>query len=88
LGKDETLNYIHEIENFMGRKRITKNGPRIIDIDIIFFNKEIYKNEKLDIPHPRMHERMFVLEPLKEISCDIVHPVLHKTIDELINLIL
>ncbi len=71
----------------MGRKRTIKNGPRIIDIDIIFFNKEIYESENFTIPHPRMHERLFVLEPLKEIGCDIVHPVLQKTIDELIKLL-
>lgn len=58
-------------------------GPRYIDIDIIFFNDEIIDTELLKIPHPRLHLRNFVLIPLLEIAADMVHPVLHKTIETL-----
>ena len=60
-----------------------KNGPRIIDLDILFYGNGIINEKGLTIPHPRLHERLFVLQPLKEISKNFVHPILKKSILEL-----
>ena len=69
----------------MGRKREVKIGPRTIDIDILLFNNEIIHQPHLTIPHPRLHERRFALTPLAEIAPNIIHPVLHKTIQQLLS---
>jgi 2-amino-4-hydroxy-6-hydroxymethyldihydropteridine diphosphokinase len=71
---------ILDIEKKMGRIRTTKNAPRIIDIDILFFNKEIIHTKNLQVPHPRIQQRNFVLVPLNELSPNFKHPVLQKTI--------
>lgn len=76
----EMLDSCLEIEEKMGRKRMIKWGPRNIDIDILFYDKEIYDEEDLVIPHPWIEERMFVLEPLSEIAPNYIHPILKKTI--------
>jgi 2-amino-4-hydroxy-6-hydroxymethyldihydropteridine diphosphokinase len=69
----------------MGRVRKEKYGPRIIDIDILLFNDEILKTSFLQIPHPEMQNRRFVLEPLAEIASSVTHPVFKKTITELLT---
>lgn len=76
------LEKIETIMKDMGRIRTFKDGPRVIDIDILLFGDEIIEGESLTIPHPRMLERLFVLEPLNEIAGEIVHPITHKTIAE------
>jgi 2-amino-4-hydroxy-6-hydroxymethyldihydropteridine diphosphokinase len=74
---------ILDIEEEMGRQRVQKKGPRTIDIDILLFGDTIINSPELTIPHPAMHQRRFVLEPLAEIAPEIAHPVLKKTIREL-----
>ena len=71
------------VENELGRKKNEKWGPRIIDIDILFYNDQIINSQKLTIPHPDMHNREFVLHSLNEICPDFIHPVLNKSIKEL-----
>ena len=74
---------ILRIEAEMGRQRRQKKGPRSIDIDILLFGHEIMESKELTIPHPAMHLRRFVLEPLAEIAPEALHPLLNKTIREL-----
>lgn len=71
------------IEEEMGRRRVQKKGPRSIDIDILLFGDTILNSQIVTIPHPAMHQRRFVLEPLAEIAPDVQHPVFKKTIREL-----
>jgi 2-amino-4-hydroxy-6-hydroxymethyldihydropteridine diphosphokinase len=78
------LDDILAIEKKMGRTRTTRNAPRTIDIDILFFNNEIYKEENLVVPHPALHQRRFVLVPLNELDPLLQHPVLEKTMVQLL----
>lgn len=86
---NQLIEVAQQIEHDMGRTE--KSGEegytdRLIDIDILFYNREVINNgSKLIIPHPRMAERDFVLKPLAEIAANFVHPVLNKTIDELVD---
>ena len=83
LSAEETMHKILFIEKKMGRIRTQKNASRMIDIDILFFNKEVIKTRNLTIPHPEIQNRNFVLHPLKELIPGFEHPVLHRTIHEL-----
>ena len=70
----ELLNKLLDIENIAGRVRVKKNGPRTLDLDILLFDNLILNDKNLTIPHPRMHERLFVLIPLMDIDENIVIP--------------
>lgn len=85
LGAAECMQHIFSIENKMGRIRRKKNDPRIIDIDILFFNDEIINEPHLTIPHPQIQNRRFVLIPMNELSPDLIHPVLNKSINNLLS---
>ncbi len=78
------LSEILSIENRLGRSRTEKYGPRLIDIDILFFDDDIIKEPGLDIPHPRIQERRFVLVPLAEIAAGKIHPVLKQPVSRLL----
>lgn len=73
------------IEQEMGRERTIKKGPRLIDIDILLFGDTVLDSPELAIPHPAMHERRFVLEPLAEIAPEARHPVFKRTIRDLLD---
>lgn len=75
----ELLQSFLDIETCMGRKRKGKWDPRIIDLDILLFGDDIINEEDLIIPHPRMYERRFVLEPLARLAPDLIHPLLGKS---------
>jgi 2-amino-4-hydroxy-6-hydroxymethyldihydropteridine diphosphokinase len=85
LTPEQFLAKIQQIEQEMGRRRIQPKGPRNIDIDILLFGDSIINTSELDVPHPAMHQRGFVLEPLNEIAPEARHPVLNKTVRELLR---
>lgn len=74
LGARDLLQALQNIENEMGRERGIKGGPRIIDLDIIFYGQIVISEHNLIVPHPEMHKRRFVLEPLGEIASYFIHP--------------
>ena len=79
------LNRMLAVEQSMGRIRTEPKGARTIDIDIIFFGSDVLDTPELTVPHPAMHQRRFVLEPLAEIAPAAVHPVLKRTVRELLD---
>lgn len=85
LSELELLHAILHIEKQMGRHRLEKFGPRVIDIDILLFNHVVIDLPELKIPHPELVNRRFALTPLHEIVPDLVHPVLHRRIDQLLK---
>ena len=80
----ELLQFTKAVQKEVGRVDRFRNGPREIDIDILFYDNVVYKDEELEIPHPRLQERDFVLQPFADINSDFSHPVLNKTIRELL----
>lgn len=86
LSPSEVLEAIFRIEAALGRTRRDKWEPRLIDIDILFYENTILNSRDLIIPHPHLHRRNFVLIPMLEIAPELLHPVLHKTIEELYEL--
>ncbi|HAK88155.1 MAG TPA: 2-amino-4-hydroxy-6-hydroxymethyldihydropteridine diphosphokinase [Nitrospiraceae bacterium] len=83
MSPEELLSAIKDIEEDMGRKETVKWGPRIMDLDILFYDDIVIDMEHLHIPHPLLHKRDFVLNPLSEIAPGKLHPVLRKTVDQL-----
>jgi len=83
LSPHKLMEVCQEIEAALGREREVEWGPRPIDIDILLYGDDIVSDDKLQIPHPLMHERIFVLKPLMEIAPHAIHPVLEKNIEAL-----
>ncbi len=85
LSPQDLLKKLKEIEKEMGRKKTFKDGPRIIDLDIIYYDDIVLNIPNLTIPHPRAHERMFVMQGLAEIAPKHLHPILKITTEEIIE---
>jgi 2-amino-4-hydroxy-6-hydroxymethyldihydropteridine diphosphokinase len=83
-GPREFMDFLLAIEKTMGRVRGERWGPRIIDLDILFFGQEVIREDGLQIPHPRIQERGFVLVPLRDIAPHLVHPLLGKSISQIL----
>ncbi len=85
LAARELLSGMLFIEQAMGRQRTVPKGPRLIDLDILLFDSEVIREKSLAIPHPAMHQRRFVLQPLSEIAPEVVHPILKMSIKQLLE---
>lgn len=84
----QLLRRAQKIERELGRRRTIAKGPRVIDIDIVLFGNSVMHTAELEIPHPRMHQRRFVLEPLAELTPELRHPVSGHTIRALLDAVL
>jgi 2-amino-4-hydroxy-6-hydroxymethyldihydropteridine diphosphokinase len=85
LSPERLLALCLKIEESLGRKREVRWGPRTIDLDLLCYDQEIMASPALTLPHPLMHERPFVMEPLAEIAPDLMHPVLEQTAREILE---
>jgi 2-amino-4-hydroxy-6-hydroxymethyldihydropteridine diphosphokinase len=81
----ELLSFLQAIEREMGRERKEKWGPRVIDLDILFYEDQVLQEGDLVVPHPRVRERRFVLKPLNDIAPTLRHPLLFKSISEILS---
>lgn len=81
----QLIDFLMNVEKNMGRERKERWGPRIIDLDILFYENLICQENHLQIPHPEIAKRRFVLLPLKDIAPHLVHPILGKTVSELLD---
>lgn len=84
LSPQQTIKAILEIEKKMGRVRSFRNAPRVIDIDVLFYNAEQIHENNLQVPHPELPNRRFVLEPLNEVAPDLIHPKYKISVGEML----
>lgn len=88
LSPERLLKVCIRIEEALGRRRDVHWGPRTIDLDLLLYDREIRASAELTLPHPFLHERRFVLEPLAEIAPELVHPILEQTVREMLDTLL
>ena len=81
----ELLSLLHKIEASFGRVRYERNEPRILDLDLVAYNNDVIERPSLIVPHPRMHQRAFVLLPLQDIAPDWTHPITGDRLDDMIG---
>ena len=85
LKPEELLEQFLGVEQLLGRTRDSLKGPRTIDLDLLLYGEELVNNQRLTLPHPQLHRRRFVLVPLTELCPNLEHPVIHRTIAELLQ---
>lgn len=83
LSAADLLTEILAVEKLFGRRRLERWGPRTLDVDLLFFGDEVHRQTDLIIPHPRVHQRAFVLIPLMELAPGLIHPVLGQTVEDM-----
>ena len=81
----DLLEELKSIESRLKRRSVVHWGPRTIDLDILFYDNLVFANDRLFIPHPLLHKRVFVLKPLSEIAPEFIHPLYNKNIKELLR---
>jgi 2-amino-4-hydroxy-6-hydroxymethyldihydropteridine diphosphokinase len=81
----DLLTHLKKTEHQMGRVETFRNGPRLIDIDILFYGDMVVNAPQLTLPHPRLHQRAFVLVPLADLAPNLVHPVIGKTVQQMLQ---
>ncbi len=85
LGPMGLLEFLKGLERRLGRRRSTRWGPRVIDLDLLFFGRRIQNTPRLTLPHPRLQERAFVLRPMTDMAPDLLHPVLLRSMRALLH---
>jgi len=85
LGPKGLLSFLKKLERVLGRERAGRWGPRVIDLDILFFGNRLINEPRLIVPHPRLHERAFVMVPMGEIAPDFIHPLFKVSIRGLLS---
>jgi len=85
LEVDDLFAVLMKIESDLGRLRTEKNGPRPIDLDILFYDGRVIDGERVRVPHPRLHERQFVLKPLCDLNPELEHPVFKTSVKTLLE---
>lgn len=85
LTPDALLDLLLEIEQSFNRVRVERWGPRTLDLDLLFYGDQAFETPRLTVPHPRLHDRRFVLAPMADVGADLIHPVLKRSVAALLD---